>query len=98
MEVELVEPLDTARAKELILEILQSGSYGLRPHCLQRMHDRGLDSMDVVNVLRAGVVGAPTQVSGSWRYRVCTQRMTVVIVFRSTTKLVVITAWRNDCP
>jgi hypothetical protein len=98
MEVKLDEPLDTVRAKELILEILGKGTFVLRPHCLKRMEERRMDSMDVVNVLRAGVVTAPSNVNGSWRYRVCTQRMTAVVAFRSPTSLVVITAWRNDCP
>ena len=32
---------------------------------------------------------------GSWRYRVHTQRIWVVVAFRSETRLVIVTAWRT---
>lgn len=50
--------------------------------------------VDVVNILRGGVVEQPELVNGTWRYRVRTQRMTVVIAFRSDAEIRVVTAWR----
>ena len=46
------------------------------------------------NVLRAGTVGPAEAEHGEWRYRVRTQRMAVVVAFRSETELRVVTAWR----
>jgi hypothetical protein len=53
-----------------------------------------LDAVDVDNVLRGGVVEPGEYENGSWRYRVRTDRITVVIAFRSGSELVVVTAWR----
>ena len=49
---------------------------------------------DCANVLRAGVVEEPEFERGSWRYRVRTQRMYVVVAFRSENELSIVTAWR----
>lgn len=54
----------------------------------------GLTAVDCVNVLRGGVVGQAELERGAWRYRVTTQRIAVVIVFRSESVLVVVTTWR----
>ncbi len=54
----------------------------------------GLAEVDVVNVLRGGVVEPGEWENGSWRYRVWTSRIAVVLAFRSETMLVVVTAWR----
>lgn len=47
------------------------------------------------NILRAGVVQPPDFEKGTWRYRVQTNRMAVVVAFRSSQELVVVTAWRE---
>lgn len=46
-------------------------------------------------MLRGGIVQPPEYEKGTWRYRVETGRMAVVIAFRSRSELVVITAWRK---
>jgi hypothetical protein len=51
--------------------------------------------VDAVNVLRGGVVEPAEEERGTWRYRVRTANMTVVVAFRSKLDLVVVTAWRN---
>jgi hypothetical protein len=51
--------------------------------------------VDVVNVLRGGVVEPGEFERGSWRYRVHTVRIWVVIAFNSETELVIVTAWRE---
>lgn len=95
-ELEFVEPLEPDEAKARILKILREGTVGFRRHAKDRAKERSLDTQDMVNILRCGVVEQPELENGSYRYRVRTSRMTVVIAFRSATKLVVITAWRND--
>jgi hypothetical protein len=48
----------------------------------------------VVNVLRAGVVEPSEFERGSWRHRVKTNTMCVVVVLVSEREAVVVTAWR----
>ena len=50
--------------------------------------------LDVANVLRGGVVDPGEYENGSWRYRVRTARIAVIVAFRSETELRVVTAWR----
>ncbi|MFO1464072.1 MAG: hypothetical protein U1F66_09850 [bacterium] len=67
-------------------------------HCLDELANDDFSTLDVVNVLNGTSVkisDEPECVNGSWRYRVSTQRMTVVIAFSSETSFVVVTAWRN---
>lgn len=49
---------------------------------------------DVVNVLRAGVVEPSELERGSWRHRVKTNSICVVVVLASQREAVVVTAWR----
>jgi hypothetical protein len=58
------------------------------------MEKDALSEIDITNVLRGGVVDPAEFETGSWRYRVRTQRIAVVIAFRSEESLVVVTAWR----
>ena len=53
-----------------------------------------LTTQDTLNVLRAGVVEPSEFVNGSWRHRVKTNRMCVVVTLPSKTDAIVITAWR----
>jgi len=54
-----------------------------------------LTTVDCENVLRGGVVRPGELEHGTWRYRVETSRITVVIAFRSVQELVIVTAWRS---
>ena len=54
-----------------------------------------MTTVDVTNVLRGGVVEPPELERGTWRYRVRTNLMCVVVAFRSERHLVVVTAWRK---
>jgi hypothetical protein len=53
-----------------------------------------LTTQDALNVLRAGVVEPSEFVNGSWRHRVKTNRICVVVTLSSETEAIVITAWR----
>ena len=88
-------PLDQARAKQLILEILESGAVGFSRHAFDEMRSDNLSTVDCTNVLRGGWVEPPEFERGSWRYRVKTARICVVIAFRSEKNLVVVTTWRE---
>ncbi len=92
----LVEPLDPAAAKRLIRQIIEAGTMSFSKHALEEMADDDLTTVDCVNVLRGGIVEPPELERGSWRYRVRTARICVVVVFRSETQLVVVTVWRIE--
>lgn len=56
-----------------------------------------MTTVDASNVLRAGQIREEgEEENGTIRYRVHTERMCVVIAFRSTTTVRVITAWRKN--
>jgi hypothetical protein len=88
------EPLKPTDARKLIRQILKVGTVGYTKHAEDAMADDGLTTVDCANVLRGGVVDAPEWEKGTWRYCVRIPRMCFVIAFRSTTALVVVTAWR----
>jgi hypothetical protein len=89
------EPFSTRQAKQLIERILRAGEVRFSGHALAELAQDKLDTVDCTNVLRGGVVEPPEWENGSWRYRVRTARMCVVVAFRSTAALVVVTAWRS---
>ncbi len=51
-------------------------------------------TQDVMNVLRAGLVEPSEFEHGSWRHRVKTNTICVVVVLASEREAVVVTAWR----
>jgi hypothetical protein len=89
------EPFTPQHAKELIRQILTDGTVSFTKHAREEMAKDNLTTVDCVNVLRGGVVESPELKDGTWRYRVRTARIYVVVAFRSETHLVVITAWRT---
>ncbi|MBW6512852.1 MAG: DUF4258 domain-containing protein [Desulfuromonadaceae bacterium] len=92
----LPEPLRPTEAKKLIRKILGGGfvTYA-QPHAEDRMRQRSITTVDCANVLRGGVVAEGELENGSWRYRVYTPRICIVIRFESETVLEVVTAWRE---
>ena len=90
------EPFSPEVAKALIRSILASGEPFFSKHALEKMGkaDPKLLHVDCVNVLRGGTVEPAEWENGSWRYRVRTARIYVVVAFRSTTELTVVTTWR----
>jgi hypothetical protein len=89
------EPLTEREVRQLIRGILATGTVGFSGHALEELAKDGLTTPDATNVLRNGVVDPGEWENGSWRYRLRTRRATVVVAFRSETRLVVVTAWRN---
>jgi hypothetical protein len=90
----LVEPLSPPQVKRLIQEILESGSVSFSNHALEELAKDDLSTVDATNMLRGGVVDPGEFENGSWRYRVRTARMAVIVAFRSETELRIVTAWR----
>jgi hypothetical protein len=90
----LVEPLSTTEARRLIREIIETGSISVSKHAESELEQDGLTMVDATNVLRGGVVDPGEFENGSWRYRVRTARIAVIVAFRSEDELRVVTAWR----
>ena len=92
----LHEPLNAHDATRLIHTIAREGDVGWSHHGREQMQARTMTAGDCLNVMRSGVVTEPADlISGTWRYRIHTQRMSVVVAFRTDTELTVVTAWRN---
>lgn len=90
-----LEPLKPPEAKALARSIFEDGVVDFTQHARDEMGKDGLETTDCLNLVRAGVFQYPELEKNEWRYRVCTARMCIVIVFITDTRLRVITAWRN---
>lgn len=89
------EPLAPEAAKRLILDILRAGRFTYSKHAKEELLADDLTTVDCENVLRGGVARPAEFEHGTWRYRVETRRITVVLAFRSAQEMVVVTAWRS---
>lgn len=89
------EPFDPPEARRRIRQILDSGTVVPSGHALSEMENDNLTLVDCVNVLRGGYPDPAEWERGSWRYRVRTARICVVIAFRSEQEIVIVTAWRE---
>lgn len=78
----------------MLRKVLASGTVTFSGHAKQEMERDKLTTPDVVNVLRAGVVEPSELERGSWRHRVRTNTICVVVVLVSEQEAVVVTAWR----
>jgi hypothetical protein len=97
-ERELREPLAPTEAKALIRQVILHGEVRFSRHALGEMaHDPlgPISKVDVVNVLRGGVVGPGELRSGTWRYPERTALMAVVVAFRGVAVVITVTAWRE---
>lgn len=90
------EPLGSDAAKRLIRQILQSGRFAYTKHATNELLADDLTTVDCENVLRGGVVRPGEYEHGTWRYRVETSRVIVVVAFRSENEFVIVTAWRVE--
>jgi hypothetical protein len=90
----VVEPISPPEARRLIRAIIETGSVSFSKHAEEELAKDKLTMVDATNVLRGGVVDPGELENGSWRYRVRTARIAVIVAFRSETELRVVTAWR----
>ena len=88
------EPLRPDEARRLIRQILTKGVVSPSDHTCREMANDALDLSDCLNVLRAGVVEEAELCKGTWRYRMRTSRIVVVVAFRGEAHLRIVTAWR----
>ena len=86
--------VDAVNARKLLREILASGTLTYSGHAKIEMAKDRLTTQDAVNVLRAGMVEPSEFERGSWRHRVKTGTMCVVVVLVSVGEAVVVTACR----
>lgn len=92
----MLEPLKPSEARKLIHHILKNGDVTYsRPHAIERMEEREMDTSDCINILRGGKVREGEYENGSWRYRVETPKMAVVVAFIDEDELMIVTAWRE---
>ena len=89
------EPVGEAELRKIITAINDGrGSLNFSKHAFQRMDERSLDEKDCRNILRAGRWRGPDFETGTWRYRMESNNMFVVVAVRSETCLVVVTVGR----
>jgi hypothetical protein len=89
------EPLPAAVVRRLAKAIVVAGTVIYSSHALSEMVKDKLTKADVERVLRGGAAGEGEWENGSWRYRMWTPGIVVVMSFRSPTALVIVTAWRK---
>lgn len=89
------EPVDAQTLRQILLSALSGGEVRFSRHGLDEMGKDGLVERDCVNVLRGGVLDGCDFEQGSWRYRVRTPKIVVVVGLRAADAVVVVTAWRE---
>ena len=92
------EPFNRNEAKKLIQEIFRKPDrvITLTRHAEEELAKDELTTVDAEKALLTGrILDEPELVNGTWRYRVHTERMVVVVAFVSESKLKIITAWRK---
>lgn len=94
--VEMDEPLSRAQVRRLLRVIVEEGEVTFSKHALEQMKARELTVDDCLAVLRGGWCEFEEEVNGTWRYRVTTHKICVVVAFRSEDATRVVTVWRLD--
>lgn len=86
--------IDAAKARRLLRQIVESGVLHYSIHTRDQMIARRITVQDVENTLRAGLVEPSEFEHGSWRHRVKTNTICVVVTLPSEQEAVVVTTWR----
>jgi hypothetical protein len=96
--IDVTSMLSPGQARKVLSEIFNQNPslISFSKHALQEMENDNLKTGDILNVLKAGkIFDAPEFENGSYRYRIQTQKITVVIAFRRPNHVVIVTAWRE---
>lgn len=93
--VDTTKRLNSLQASKLLKRNLRERGTGFSQHARDEMEADDLAEPDIANTLRCGVVGGGEFVNGTWRYRVETERIVVVVAFRGEAEAVVVTVWRK---
>lgn len=80
-------------AKQLARRILDDGVVFFTKHAERELAKDDKQTIDAVNVIRAGGYSEAEWENGEWRHRASTPRFTVVLQFESARQLIVITGW-----
>jgi hypothetical protein len=90
------EPLLPNEARKTLSALLSMGAtIFFSNHAREEMADDAIESADVLNVLRAGLIHEPAEFeNGSWRYRLHTTKFCVVVVLGDD-QVRIVTAWRK---
>lgn len=91
--------LSASQAQKLLKQILNKSEHyvSIRKHCLEEMKSDNLTSVDIINVLHGGrIYDEPELEKGTYRYRVETDKILVVIAFSKPNFIRCVTAWRKS--
>lgn len=90
---------DRNQARKILSQILNERAdirISFSKHCREELKNDCLTTVDVFNVLKAGFIKTdPEEVKGTYRYRVETERIVVIIAFLEPDWIRCITAWRK---
>ena len=92
----LNEPLSALELKNLLRAILDNpGALRYSKHALDEMAKDSIIKPEIHSALRAGQMTEPPEMeNGTWRYRIRTQKLVIVVALRSEAIATVITAWK----
>jgi|SRR3989338_3175632 len=97
--VDIESQLNPNQARKILSEILNrtgTNKISFSGHCRKEMENDSLITVDVFNVLKEGLIhDEPEHTNGSYRYRVETDKITVVVAFNSPNYIRCVTAWRK---
>lgn len=98
-KLDVTSRLDRTQARKLLSEILnKSGTDNVlsSKHCKEELRKDSMTMLDVFNILHGGQIYHDAEwIHESWRYRVETKKMLVVITFKKPDIVYCITAWRK---
>jgi hypothetical protein len=92
--------LNRNEARKLVSRLVVEEKFRFLKHAFERMEERGISLQDAVNVLETPdsfILGEGELEKGSYRYRLCTNRLLLAIGFSSDgAELVVLTVMRRS--
>jgi len=92
---EMSEPLQKEQVDGLVKRVMFSGSVGFIRHARDEMRNDDLGEIDIRNALKNGSCFDFRLKDETWRYRIRTQEITVIVSFRTESQLTVVTAWKG---
>lgn len=96
--IDVTSRLGSGQARKLLSEIFNENPnfVSFTKHAFSEMLADNLKTGDILNVLKAGkIYEDPELEKGTFRYRVQTGKIVVVIAFRKPNHILVITVWRK---
>ena len=93
--------LEKTQARKLVAEIARRHPFQIRfsRHALNEIERDDLTVSDILNVIKSPdsrIIDDPEFENGSYRYRLGTSNIMVVIAFDTPGSFVVVTAWRRS--